>query len=212
MGNYHHTNINNAVIHLHHECAGIFPGKPLYPKPPLKPPTNPLQEGTLSLIHIPLDLYSTLLQPILKILLPPSQDPSKQGTLEGLSLSDSNNGSGGSTNGFLNISVTPLECSIVCDSSWAESVFEPAIRKLPKAQARAVAVSKDTYAALSVYGAGMDAGSRVVELTSPLALANIPIFFITTYCRCSSILSCWMAAPILASPEGVDAGLPRGRN
>ncbi|KAK3904395.1 hypothetical protein C8A05DRAFT_13701 [Staphylotrichum tortipilum] len=136
-------------------------------------------DGTLSLIHIPLDLYSTLLQPILQILLPPSQDPSKQGTLEGLSLTDSGGSGGG--HGFLNISVTPLECSIVCDSAWAESVFEPAIRKLPKAQARTVAVSKDTYAALSVYGAGMDAGSRVVELTSPLALANIPIFFITTY-------------------------------
>ena len=132
------------------------------------------QDGTLSLIHIPLDLYPNLLQPILKILLPPSQNPSQCGA-EVLTV-DSH------SHGFLNISVTPIECSIVCNSAWATSVFEPAIERLPKDQAGRVAISKDTYAALSVYGTGMDAGSRVADLTSPLALANIPIFFITTYC------------------------------
>jgi hypothetical protein len=86
--------------------------------------------------------------------------------------------------GFFNISVTPIECSIVCHSAWAKSVFEPAIERLPKDQAKSVAISKDTYAALSVYGAGVDAGSRVADMTSPLALAGIPIFFITTYCTC----------------------------
>lgn len=130
-----------------------------------------LQDGTLSLIHIPLDLYPSLLQPILKILLPASQDPNQC-----VAEDDTPN------HGFLNISVTPIECSIVCNSDWATSVFEPAINRLPKDQAKRVAISKDTYAALSVYGTGMDAGSRVADLTSPLALANIPIFFITTYC------------------------------
>lgn len=126
----------------------------------------------MSLIHIPLDLYSSLLQPILKVLLPPSQNPAQ-------SVGEDH------SHGFLNISVTPIECSIVCRSAWAKSVFEPAIKRLAKDQVRKVAISKDTYAALSVYGAGMDAGSRVAELTSPLALANIPIFFITTYCMSS---------------------------
>ncbi|KAL2179022.1 ACT domain-containing protein [Thermothelomyces heterothallicus CBS 202.75] len=130
-------------------------------------------DGTLSLIHIPLDLYSSLLQPILKILLPPSQNPSQRAT-GGWTIEDH-------SHGFLNISVTPIECSIVCNSSWASSVFEPAIHRLPKDQAKTVAISRDTYVALSVYGTDMDAGSRVAELTSPLALANIPIFFITTY-------------------------------
>ncbi|KAK3299402.1 ACT domain-containing protein, partial [Chaetomium fimeti] len=130
-------------------------------------------EGTLSLIHIPLDLYPSLLQPILKVLLPPSQDPS-QSTVDILTVE-------GHGHGFLNISVTPIECSIVCNSAWAKSVFEPAIKRLPESQAKAVAISKDTYMALSVYGSGMDAGSRVADLTSPLALANISIFFITTY-------------------------------
>ncbi|KAL2157553.1 hypothetical protein VTH06DRAFT_5930 [Thermothelomyces fergusii] len=130
-------------------------------------------DGTLSLIHIPLDLYSSLLQPILKILLPPSQNPSQRAT-GGWTVQDH-------SHGFLNISVTPIECSIVCNSAWASSVFEPAIRRLPAHQARTVAISRDTYVALNVYGTDMDAGSRVAELTSPLALANIPIFFITTY-------------------------------
>ena len=34
---------------------------------------------------------------------------------------------------------------------------------------------------LSVISAGLDAAGRVMELSSPLALAGIPIFFITTY-------------------------------
>lgn len=34
---------------------------------------------------------------------------------------------------------------------------------------------------LSVISAGLEAAERVLELTSPLALAGIPIFFITTY-------------------------------
>ncbi|EAQ90508.1 hypothetical protein CHGG_02443 [Chaetomium globosum CBS 148.51] len=130
-------------------------------------------DGTLSLIHIPLDLYPSLLQPILKVLLPPSQNP-RPSRADSLTIEDHRHG-------FLNISVTPIECSIVCNSAWATSVFEPAIKRLPESQAKAVTISKDTYIALSVYGSGMDAGSRVADLTSPLALANISIFFITTY-------------------------------
>jgi hypothetical protein len=108
------------------------------------------------------------------VLLPPSRDPT-QSAADGLTIDTRKHG-------FLNISVTPIECSIVCNSAWAKSVFEPAIQRLPADQAKTVAISKDTYAVFSVSGAGVDAGSRVADLTSPLALANIPIFFITTYC------------------------------
>ena len=69
----------------------------------------------------------------------------------------------------------------MCPSSWARTIFEPAIARLPKDQAKTISVSKDAYAVFSVISAGMDAGSRVVDLTCPLALAGIPIFFITTY-------------------------------
>ncbi len=83
--------------------------------------------------------------------------------------------------GFLNISVTPIECSIVCHSTWANKVFQPVIDALPSEQAKTVAVFKDTYMVLSVISAGLEAAGRVMELSSPLALAGIPIFFITTY-------------------------------
>ena len=89
--------------------------------------------------------------------------------------------------GFLNISVTPIECSIVCHTSWAENVFQPALDRLPAAAAATVSVSPDSYTVFSVISGGMDAGSRVVDLTLPLALAAIPIFFITTY-YCDFIL------------------------
>lgn len=63
-------------------------------------------------------------------------------------------------------------------------MFEPAIRRALSTSSRNlpdVTISKDSYAIFSVISAGMDAGSRVVDLTSPLALAGVPIFFITTY-------------------------------
>lgn len=136
------------------------------------------QDGQFSLIHIPLQLYYALLQPILRTLLPPgSRSPAStsepEGLLEGLSVDKKH--------GFLNISVTPIECSVVCHESWAKNIFEPAIRHLPKDAVEQVSISKDTYIVFSVSSAGMEAGQRVIDLTAPLAMAGIPIFFITTY-------------------------------
>ncbi|EHK26015.1 uncharacterized protein TRIVIDRAFT_35177 [Trichoderma virens Gv29-8] len=135
-------------------------------------------EGTYTLIHIPLDLYPTLLQPLLRILLPQTQSlnfsrDSREYELEGLTVDYQH--------GFLNISITPIECSVVCHSSWAKNVFEPALNALPKPLKNAVKVYKDTYMILAVTSAGLDPGGRVMELSSPLAFAGIPIFFITTY-------------------------------
>lgn len=42
-------------------------------------------------------------------------------------------------------------------------------------------VFTDSYMVLCIISAGLDAAGRVMELSSPLALAGIPIFFITTY-------------------------------
>jgi hypothetical protein len=145
-------------------------------KPILVPSTNGTQEGQFSLIHIPLPLYSALLQPILRVLLPhggPTCSEEPEGLLEGLSIDNEH--------GFLNISVTPIECSVVCHTSWAQNVFEPVIRRLPKEASKQVSTSKDTYIVFSVSSAGMEAGQRVMDLTAPLAMAGIPIFFITTY-------------------------------
>ena len=137
-----------------------------------------MQEGTFSLIHIPLSIYPSVLQPIIRVLLPQTQSlkdetapPSRE--QDGLTDEDQH--------GFLNISVNPLECSVVCHKSWAENVFQPVIDKLPKEAAKAISISSDEYLVISVINAGMEAANRVMELTSPLALAGISIFFITTY-------------------------------
>lgn len=60
-------------------------------------------------------------------------------------------------------------------------MFEPVVNRLSRDAAKRVTISKEPYLVLSVISAGMDAGNRVMELTSPLALAGIPILFITTY-------------------------------
>lgn len=145
-------------------------------KPILHQTTDSTQEGHFSLIHIPLSLYSSLIQPILRILLPhggSNSDEPEDFLLDGLNIDNKQ--------GFLNISVTPIECSIVCHNSWAEKIFRPVINRLPLESQRQVSISKDTYVVFSVSSAGMEAGQRVMDLTAPLAMAGIPIFFITTY-------------------------------
>lgn len=130
------------------------------------------------MIHIPLDLYTSLFQPIIRLLLP--QSPAETASRE-FTDGDYEVLSADREHGFLNISITPIECSIVCHSTWAEKVFVPAIQKLPKDASRSVSVSKESYMVLSVISAGLDPAGRVMELTSPLALAGISLFFISTY-------------------------------
>lgn len=69
----------------------------------------------------------------------------------------------------------------MCHQSWAQNVFAPIINRLPKEASKECQISKDTYIVFSVSSAGMEAGQRVMDLTAPLAMAGIPIFFITTY-------------------------------
>lgn len=140
--------------------------------------TLDLQEGHFSLVHIPLSLYANLLQPILRVLLPHglpdvNLPQNSDDLLEELSIGDKH--------GFLNISITPIECSIVCHESLARKYFQPIIDKLPKEVQKQVSVSKESYMVFSVSSAGMEAGQRVIDLTAPLAMAGISIFFITTY-------------------------------
>ncbi|KAF3479543.1 uncharacterized protein GIQ15_06519 [Arthroderma uncinatum] len=47
--------------------------------------------------------------------------------------------------------------------------------------ASSIQISSEDYLVMQVEGQGLDAGQRVVELTSPLAMAGISIFFISTY-------------------------------
>jgi len=96
-----------------------------------------------------------------------------EGLIDGLSIDNKH--------GFLNVSVTPIECSVVCHTAWADRVFQPALEKLSKDMQKEVSISKESYMVFSVSSAGMEAGQRVMDLTAPLAMAGIPIFFITTY-------------------------------
>lgn len=125
--------------------------------------TNLYQKGEFSLIHIPLPLYSLLLQPILRVLLPYKEaDPAAENEDEGESIVFDEE------HGFLNISVTPIECSVVCHKSWAETVFQPIVDALPNDENNQVQMSTDTYIVFSVDSTGTDAGQRVMDLTSPL--------------------------------------------
>ncbi|KAG0641663.1 hypothetical protein HOY80DRAFT_1038577 [Tuber brumale] len=91
-------------------------------------------------------------------------------------------GRSSSTNkNFVNISVTPVECSVVCSTEQVENLFAPIIQTLSSGHREEVRISEDEFVAIQVDGEGLDAGQRVLDLTSPLALAGVPIFFLTTY-------------------------------
>ena len=133
------------------------------------------KETELALIHIPLHLYSNFVQSILQLLLPnAAQD-------EHSACNGNGNGNGAvqpppswpNQNPFLNISVTPIECSIVCSRRLAEDLFVPALNLLDSASRSQVSITSEDYVVMQVDGEGLDAGQRVLELTSPLALAGM---------------------------------------
>ncbi|KFY35441.1 hypothetical protein V494_05897 [Pseudogymnoascus sp. VKM F-4513 (FW-928)] len=135
-------------------------------------------DGNFSLIHIPLSLYSSFLQPILRVLLPHDIVVPKSEVAEE-HMPDPTPVHG--KQGFLNVSITPIECSIVCRTEYAESVFQPAVELLSEEARGLVSISQEPYQIFSISSAGMEASQKVMDLTAPLAMAGIPIFFITTY-------------------------------
>lgn len=82
---------------------------------------------------------------------------------------------------FVNVSITANECSVVCPRHQAEQIFAPAIESLSPAMRKSVSISSENYSVIVIGGEGLEAGERVLDLTSPLAMAGIPIFFITSY-------------------------------
>lgn len=154
------------------------------------------QKGSYNLIYFPHELYPYLVQPIIRTLIPQTQDlhiatHAPEHALDGLTPDQQHR--------FLNISITPIECSLVVHASWAAAVFGPVIARLPAHLGAQVHVSTDTYMILSVIAAGLDPAGRVMELSSPLALAGIPIFFLTTY------YSDFILAPTHERPRVIDA-------
>ncbi|KAG9193669.1 hypothetical protein G6011_03704 [Alternaria panax] len=135
------------------------------------------KDTQLALIHIPLRLYRNFLQSILQLVLPNATRK----------VFGNGNGAVQPPKGwpcehpFVNISITPIECSIVCSRTLASELFVPVLNLLDAESKDACSITTDDFVVMQVDGEGLDAGQRVLELTSPLALAGIPIFFITTY-------------------------------
>lgn len=142
---------------------------------------NQLQKTRLALVHIPTQVYSLFLQPILFLLL---HNPQRDADGEVIEPSRAWN----YWLPFVNISITPNECSIVCPRDLAEELFAPLIAALNSSGAAgrgettaAASLSAEDYSAIQIGGEGLEAGQRVLDLTSPLAMAGIPIFFLTSY-------------------------------
>lgn len=82
---------------------------------------------------------------------------------------------------FVNVSLTSSECSIVCPRDHADLHFSQMLRSVSADIQNEVLISQEDYSAILISGEGLDAAQRVLDLTGPLAIAGIPIFFITSY-------------------------------
>ncbi|KAI9794516.1 MAG: hypothetical protein M1833_000376 [Piccolia ochrophora] len=153
--------------------------------------------GRLSLIHIPLPLYPQFIQPILQLLFP-TEDPPRIPNNAGQEPE-----SWASRHPFLNISITPIECSVVCAQHYAQKLFVPVLETL-KTSVDPPSITEEEFVVVQVDGEGLDAGQRVLELTNPLALAGISIFFITTY------FSDYIIFPLRSRPAVITALERRG--
>jgi len=128
------------------------------------------QDTQLALIHIPLSLYGSFLQPILKLLLPTEELSEASSQIQ---KPRSSRRSWAYHHPFVNISVTPIECSVACSRSLAQELFVPARDALEPSVRNLVSITEDDYIVMQVDGEGLDAGQRVLELTSPLAMAGM---------------------------------------
>lgn len=131
------------------------------------------QDTQLALIHIPLHLYSNFLQPILQLLLPSSRPGSSDSASTNGSSAPRSKKSWAYEHPFTNISVTPVECSIACSREMAEDLFTPVRDSLDPSSRDQVSITNEDYIVMQVDGEGLDAGQRVLELTSPLAMAGM---------------------------------------
>jgi hypothetical protein len=117
-------------------------------------------------VHIPIDLYDYFVKPILQLLLP---DDGKPQNLP-----------------FLNISINPIEASVVLPKELAEKHFRPLVAPNGRAQVQgsdkgSVTIAPDDYLLMFVNSTDSQPSQHIIDLTTPLALAGISIFFITTY-------------------------------
>lgn len=128
------------------------------------------QDTQLALLHIPLHLYRNFLQSVLQLLLPTAPC---DGSLKG------SNGAVQPPKGwahkqpFINISITPVECSVVCSRKLVDELFVPVLDLLDSTARDQVHITTEDFVVMQIDGEGLDADRRVLELTGPLALAGM---------------------------------------
>lgn len=135
----------------------------------------------MALVHIPLELYPYFFKSVLGLIFDEISPLEKSTpTDEDVVLSDiddrEDKESESRPPAFLNVSITPVEVSVIGPRHLVEKYFQPLISALGqldnKLQSRLEVSTKD-YIAMQVIGQGLEAGKRVLELTSPLALAGM---------------------------------------
>ncbi|KAJ5723610.1 hypothetical protein N7488_001645 [Penicillium malachiteum] len=140
-------------------------------------------EERLALIHIPLELYTYFFKSVLRLIYDEisSLDEDQKthedddGDFEDFE-DDSEKGSEYHQPAFLNVSITPVEVSVIGPRRLVDKYFEPSLKELNQldSQLRSrLVVSENDYIAMQVLGQGLEAGKRVLELTSPLAMAGM---------------------------------------
>lgn len=130
------------------------------------------------LVHIPLELYPYFLKSVLRLIfdeIPPLEDEKD----DDASFDDFENASeydSYKAPAFMNVSITPVEVSVMCPRRLVDKYFVPVmdqLDQLDESLRSRLIVSENDYIAMQVLGEGLEAGKRVLELTSPLALAGM---------------------------------------
>lgn len=132
-------------------------------------------------MHIPLELYPYFFKSVLGIIfdeISPLGDSHEKD--DEVAFSEIDDGSDKESEyrppAFLNVSITPVEVSVICPRRLVEKYFQPlisALGQLDNGLQSRLDVSDNDYVAMQVIGQGLEAGKRVLELTSPLALAGM---------------------------------------
>ena len=118
--------------------------------------------------------YHRYLQSVLKLLFPSSSERSR--TRSEVDRHEAPTVSWANQQPFLNVSITPIECSIVCTKELAQQFFGSCANQSPRAgdpKPDHATISSEDFVVISVEGEGLEAGQRVLELTTPLALAGM---------------------------------------
>lgn len=74
---------------------------------------------------------------------------------------------------LVNVSIAHNECSIACPRELAVELFAPVIAGLKPELQNGVTISKEDYSVIVIGGEGLEAGQRVLDLSSPLAMAKM---------------------------------------